>query len=244
MSARRRLTGRTAALILAVALAAAAGAVSDLAGAWPRLENDTVDMRFSVRGAEPTPDDVAIVAIDDRTFSALGLRWPFPRRLDGEVIRILHADGARAIAYDVQFTEPSDPKDDLSLFHAVGAARHVVLATTEVDASGQTDVLGGPANLRRVHAIAAAANLPAGAGGVIRRYPYRMLGLPSFAVAAARAAGGRIDRSRFVHGTALIDFRGPPGAIPTYSFSDVLRGRGNPQAFDATIVVVGDRTSP
>ncbi len=242
-SSRRRPLGRKAALLLAAALAAAAGAVSYAADAWPRLENDTVDMRFSVRGTDPTPHDVAIVAIDDRTFSALGLRWPFPRRLDGDVIRILHADGARAIAYDVQFTEPSDPKDDLSLFRAVGAARHVVLATTEVNRSGQTDVLGGTANLRRAQAVAAAANLPADAGGVIRRYPYRMLGLPSFAVAAVHAGGERIDSSRFEHDTALIDFRGPPGAIPTYSFSDVLHGRVNPKAFDGKIVVVG-ATSP
>src|SRR5579875_1235317 len=154
-------------MLLAAVLAALAGLVAWSTGAWTRVENDTIDMRFSLRGSEPPPSDVAVVGIDDRTFGALGLRWPFPRRLDGRVIRILHADGARAIAFDVQFTEPSDPRDDLALFHAVAAARHVVLATTEVDASGQTDVLGGPANLRRVHAIAAAANLPAGAGGVI-----------------------------------------------------------------------------
>ena len=224
---------------MVAALAAALGALAYVADAWPRLENDTIDMRFGVRGAAPAARDVAVVGIDDQTFSALHLRWPFPRRLDGDVIRILHADGARAIAYDVQFTEPSDPKDDLSLYDAVSAAGHVVLATTEVDRAGQTDVLGGSANLRRAHAVAAAANLPADAGGVIRRYPYRMLGLPSFAVAAARVAGERIEPSRFQHDTALIDFRGPPGAIPTYSFSDVLRGRVSPKAFAGKVVVVG-----
>jgi HD-GYP domain-containing protein (c-di-GMP phosphodiesterase class II) len=226
-------------MALVAGLAAAVGAVGYGLDAWPRVENDTIDMRFEVRGAEPLPHDVAIVAIDDQTFSALDLRWPFPRRLDADVIRTLHADGARAIAFDVQFTEPSDPTDDLRLFHAVGAARNVVLATTEVNASGQTDVLGGTANLRRAHAIAAAANLPADSGGVIRRYPDRMLGLPSFAVAAARVAGVRVDPARFHHDTALIDFRGPPGHFDTYSFSDVLRGRVRPNAFAGKIVVVG-----
>ena len=236
---RHRLGRRTVTMILVAALAAAAGLTTYAIGAWPQLENDTLDMRFDVRGAQPAPSDVAIVAIDDRSFNALKLRWPFPRRLDGEVIRILHADGATAIAYDVQFTEPSDPTDDLKLYRAVGAARNVVLATTEVDASGQTDVLGGAANLRQAHAVAAAANLPAETGDIIRRYSYRMLGLPSFAVAAARVAGHRITASRFDHDTALIDFRGPPGSIPTYSFSDVLRGRVSPSAFAGKVVVVG-----
>jgi CHASE2 domain-containing sensor protein len=226
-------------MILAAALAAAVGITTDAVRAWPQLENDTLDLRFDVRGTQPSPHDVAVVAIDDRTFNQLGLRWPFPRRLDGAVIRTLHADGARAIAFDVQFTEPSDPRDDLALYHAVGAAGNVVLATTEVNASGQTDVLGGSANLRRAHAVAAAANLPADTGDIIRRYPYRMLGLPTFAAAAVRVAGHPIAASRFGHDSALIDFRGPPGSIPTYSFSDVLRGQVSPRAFAGKIVVVG-----
>ena len=114
-----------------------------------------------------------------------------------------------------------------------------MLATTEVDSSGQTDVLGGPANLRRAHAVAAAANLPADTGDITRQYSYRMLGLPSFAVAAARVAGHRIPASHFHHDTALIDFRGPPGSIPTYSFSDVLHGHVSPGAFAGKVVVVG-----
>ncbi len=226
-------------MILAAVVAALTGAVTYAVNAWPRLENDTVDLRFSVRGTESAPNDIAIVGIDDSTFSSLDLRWPFPRRLDAQVIRTLHSDGARVIAYDVQFTEPSDPKDDMALFRAVGAARNVVLATTEVNANGQTDVLGGPQNLRHAHTVAAAANLPADAGGVIRRYPYRMLGLPSFAVAAAHIAGVHVTRASFQHSTADIDFRGPPGTIPTYSFSDVLRGRVSPADFAGKIVVVG-----
>jgi CHASE2 domain-containing sensor protein len=60
------------------------------------------------------------------------------------VIDRLHADGASTIVYDVQFTEPSrlGPRDDLALYEAIGRAGKVVLATTEVDARDQTNVLG------------------------------------------------------------------------------------------------------
>jgi CHASE2 domain-containing sensor protein len=236
---RPALTPKTAAVLVAAVLAVGGGAVSYALNAWPRLENDTIDMRFGVRGAERTPPGVVVVAIDDRTFSDLKRQWPFPREYDARVISQLHADGARAIAYDVQFTEPTDPVDDMKLFSAVARAGHVVLATTTVNAAGQTDVLGGDTNLRQAHAVAAAANLPADAGGVIRRYPETMLGLPSFAVAAVHAAGHSVPPTRFHHDSALIDFRGPPGTIPTVSFSDVYAGRVNPRVFAGKIVVVG-----
>jgi HD-GYP domain-containing protein (c-di-GMP phosphodiesterase class II) len=228
------------AAILAALVAVAAGVVPFVLNAWPRLENNTLNTRFGVRGAVHAPSDVVVVAVDDRTFSDLGLQWPFPRNLHAKVIDLLRADGARAIAYDVQFTEPSNSaRNDLKLYDAVTHARNVVLATTVVDAAGKANVFGGAANVRAAHAVVGTANLPADGGGVIRRYAHTMLGLPSFAVAAARMAGHAVAPGRFHDGTALIDFRGPPGAIRTVSFSDVLRGRVSPSVFAGKVVVVG-----
>jgi HD-GYP domain-containing protein (c-di-GMP phosphodiesterase class II) len=237
---RPRPTPKTVAAILAALVAVAAGVVPFVLNAWPRLENNTLNARFGVRGAVPAPSDVVVVAIDDRTFSDLGRQWPFPRNLHARVIDRLRADGARAIAYDVQFTEPSNSaRNDLTLYDAVGRARNVVLATTVVDAAGKANVFGGAANVRAAHAAVGTANLPADGGGVIRRYARTMLGLPSFAAAAARMAGHPIPPGRFHDGTALIDFRGPPGTIRTVSFSDVLRGRVSPSVFAGKVVVVG-----
>ncbi len=183
---------------------------------------------------------MVVVAIDDKTFSELRRQWPFPRRLHASVIDRLAADRARAIAYDVQFTEPTDKRDDLALYESIARSKTpVVLATTEVNASGQTDVLGGEEALKQAHAVAAAANLPAESGGVIRRYPYSLLGLKGFAVATSEAAGAPVRRSRFSDDRALIDFRGPPGTIRTVSYADVLEGRVKPQVFRGKIVVVG-----
>ncbi len=229
------------ALALAATLAVLSGALAYTLSAWPRLESDTVDMRFGARGAVAAQSDVVVVAVDDKTLSELQLQWPFSRTLHAAVIDRLRSDGARAIAYDVQFTEPShSERADLALYRAVARARNVVLATTEVDAAGHTNVLGGDANVRAAHAVAAASNLPADPGGIIRRYPHDVLGLRSFAVAATEAARHGVGpRSGFGPSGALIDFRGPPGAIPTLSFSDVLRGKIDPRAVAGKIVVVG-----
>jgi len=237
---RRRLTSNPKALAGAIAalVAIAAGVVAYATDAWPRLENETLDLRFGLR-KPARPHDVVVVAIDDETFSDLGLQWPFKRSLHGALIKRLHADGAKAIGYDIQFTEPTAPREDLALYRAAARAGHVAFATTEVDPHGHTDVLGGDQNLRRIGAVAAASNLPADPGGIIRRYRYSQLGLRSLAVAAARLDGHPISRSRFDSGGALIDFRGPPGTIRTVSFSDVLRGLLPAGTFAGKVVVVG-----
>jgi CHASE2 domain-containing sensor protein len=223
--------------LAALAAIALAGAAFE-SGALSSAEGQSLNTRFGVRGAQ-RPGDVAVVAVDERTFSDLRLQWPFRRALHARLIDRLRADGAKVIVYDVQFTEPTDSADDLALYESIARAGHVVLATTEVDAAGHTDVLGGEANLRAAGAMAAASNLPPDSGGVIRRYPYSLLGLPSLAVAAARRAGHPIAASRFSGSTALIDFRGPPATIPTYSFSQVLAGGVDPRLLAGRVVVVG-----
>ncbi len=228
-------------MLCGAALALGAGLLAYGVHALRPLESASLDARFAIRGGERAPE-VAVVNVDEKTFSELKLQWPFPRGLHADVIRRLHALGARAIAYDVQFTEPSDRRDDLALFRAAGEAGHVIFATTEVNAQGESDILGGEANLREIGAVAAASNLPADPGGVIRRYPYRLIGLPSLATAAARMAGAPVSSSRFDGHSALIDFRGPPGTIAPHSFVDVLRGRVSRSAIAGKIVVVGAST--
>jgi CHASE2 domain-containing sensor protein len=131
---------------------------------------------------------------------------------------------AREIVYDVQFTEPTDARDDEALYDAVAHARNVIiLATSEVDVHGHTGVFGGDAN----HAHAAAANLIDGSSGVVRAYPRALRGLSSLALAAATAIEGRAAPARdaFPGGQALIDSRGPAGTIAHVSFGALVRGR-------------------
>jgi adenylate cyclase len=227
--------------MLALAAAVAALALAcQLGGVLDRIEGDSVDARFELRGQQPR-HDVAVVAIDDKTFSELGARWPFRRSLHARVIDRLREAGARQIAYDVQFTEPSaDPREDVALLDAVARARHAVLSTTEVGSHGHTNVLGGEANLRGAGARAANTGLPEGAGGVVRRMRHTVDRLRSFPVAAVEAATRRrVSSHGFGHGGALIDYQGRPGTIATLSFGRVLRGRFDPKLVRGRIVVVG-----
>ncbi len=230
-------------LVAVAALAAGACVIAYLSGAWTGLENASVSTRFQLRGAAK-PHELLIVGIDDTTLNSLNMRWPFPRRFDARAIEILHAEGARTIVYDVQFTQPTVSAEDLALYRAVSRAGHVVLATTEIGQRGETNVLGGNANLERAQAHAAAANFRAGATGLIEQYPYSVGGLKSLAVTAAEEASGHpVPRGSFSHNAAWIDFPGPVGTIPSVSFSDLLEHHVSRQQIAGKIVVVG-ATSP
>ena len=206
-------------------------------------EFNTVDLRFSIRGTEPPPDDIAVVGVDDVTFDKLNEQWPFPRSMHAEVIDRLRRDGASVIAYDVQFTEPTTPREDNALIRAIDRAdgtSHVVLATTEVGAGGETNVLGGNAVVKQVGATVANGNLTPDPGGVVRRAPYELQDLKSFGVAAAEAPGDvEADPSDFDGDGAWIDYHGPPGTIDSVPFSRVLEGEFPPGTFTDKFVVVG-----
>ncbi len=221
-----------AALLIVVALGAS--------GALRGAEHSTLDARYQVRGTQPT-DDLAVVAIDEATFSSMDVTWPIRRSLHADMIDELRKAGARRIVYDVQFTEPSErADDDLVLFDAVAAAPGTILATGESDAKGGTRVLGGDEQLAEIGARAAGSTFPSDAGGVMRRYSRENANLESLATATAESVGRPIGAERFhPDGTAFIDFRGPARTIPTYSFADVLEGKVDAAKFKDRIVVVG-----
>jgi adenylate cyclase len=200
-------------------------------------ELDTIDARFEIRGDQGPPDDVVVVEIDDVSFNELDQAWPFPRSLHGEAIDRLREAGARVIAYDIQFTEPTEPREDNALIRAVDRADGVVLATTEVGQGGQTNVFGGDQVLRETGARAGSSNYVNDSDGVIRRQPYAVEGLESFAVVAAEEFRGR--RLPVREGFEWIDFRGPPGTIESVPFSRLVQGRASPDLFRDKIVVIG-----
>jgi CHASE2 domain-containing sensor protein len=231
---------RRFAALAAVALAASAvGIAARESGALAPLERESLKARFDVRGTEAV-DGLLVVGIDAKTFTDIGHNWPFPRGKHGQVVRKLHAAGARQIVYDVQFTEPTAPRQDLALYDALGDAGGAILATSESDGHGHTDVLGGDSNLRAIHARAAASDLRNDTSGAIASFPREVGGLDSIAVATTeRLTGKTPDPDGFRDGRAWIDYRGPPGTIPTVSFSDVLNGHVPEDEIAGKIVVVG-----
>jgi adenylate cyclase len=240
MRSRQVRRARTVGLIVVATLAVAIGVVGYATGLLRTVDLSTVDTRFSIRGTQPRPDDIVVVKIDDVTFNQLGLQWPFPRHVHGQLIDRLREGGAKVIGYDVQFTEPTVPREDNALVSAVERANHVVLSTTEVNERGESNVFGGEEVVEQIGATAANTTVQVDPGGVLRRFPVSFDGLVSFPVAVGEAATGKpVDRGDAGGQYPWIDYRGPPGTIRSYSFSKVLRGEVPKNAFRGKTVIVG-----
>jgi adenylate cyclase len=246
MSRARSTRRRREVAILIVVLAAAGIAVLAYATHLMRsLESQSLDARFSVRGTQEQPNDIVVVGIDDVTFSELGVQWPFPRSLHGRVIDRLREAGAKVVAYDVQFTEPTTPKQDNALIEAVIREPGVILSTTEVTKTGKSRIFGGEEVVHEIGARAANGNVRPDPGGVVRKMHYELEGLVTFPIATAEAATGEsIDPGEMEgDGAAWIDFRGPPETFRNVPFSRVLRGEVPDSEFRGKTVIVG-ATSP
>src|SRR3954447_4958417 len=237
----RRKRARVALMAAIAILAAGIGVVAHEKELLRWLELQSIDARFSVRGTQPEPKGVAVVAIDARTFNERPLdQWPFGRRLHGRAITILEEAGAKVVAYDVQFTEPSNSEDDGLLYQAVYRAGNVVLGTSEIAKGGKTRILGGDKNVHEARARPSSAQYDLDPNGVIRRIPYQTDGLKTMPVVAyERAYGHPPDRAGFKPKGAWIDFSGPPLTVPTLSFSRLLAHRFPADFFRHKIVVVG-----
>ncbi len=165
---------------------------------WLRVfELKTLDVRMALRGARAPSGQVLIVEIDERSIAALG-RYPWARRVHGQLVERLASLGARAIGLDLLLSEPSQPEEDLALASAMAKAGNVYLAAhvAELAAPPQDrreavptpgdfsyrrflnpPPIGGPAQ--------GAWGGPDGGTGGSRRIPALVMPIPPLAEAAA-----------------------------------------------------------
>jgi adenylate cyclase len=93
--------------LLAVLLAVARPSFID------QIEFKTLDERFLLRGPRVPTVPVIIVAVDDASLDAVG-RWPWPRDKIGDIVkRLLVHDHAKALGFDMVFSESQvNPVDE------------------------------------------------------------------------------------------------------------------------------------
>jgi adenylate cyclase len=248
------------ALALAVLVAGGLAAAAYATDAFRALELNTVDRRFEIRGERKPPADMVIVAIDRKTLNTLRAPAPFPHDAHAAVVERLRADGAKVIAFDLEFISPrGGERAALALVNAIAEAGNVITASSDVrngNANAFTYVVPDPVlSSREPGAIAAwlrrnmrlrvgYPGFPADPGGVLRRVGFETRGVPAFALAvAAKASGKSIAEMTPAGDEGWIDFYGPPDTIRQVSYSDVRRGLTPTGAFRGKIVLIGN-TAP
>lgn len=89
-----------------------------------RLELLFYDLRFHLRGKAVPPDNIVILAIDDKSLEKVG-RWPWERRTVADLIERLREMKARLVLVDILFAEPSQGDNELAA--SLARAENVIL---------------------------------------------------------------------------------------------------------------------
>lgn len=234
---------------------AAAAAVAIHFGAHDLVRMPVGDMlvRAAARFPPAHPGrapDVAVVELDEQSLKAqdeAGNPWPWSRSRHARALRRLDRAGARAVVFDINFSDASDREGDLAFAHAMRESRSVVLAAykEERELDGARLEVASPPHPRFVDAAAAVGHVHVRDDwdGLLRRIDYAtdIQGEPMAALAeAALAVALREPVVNWPRGQFRIDFRrgGPHlrhGApdFPVIHFDDLLAGGA---AFDPTLV--------
>src|SRR5689334_1788663 len=112
-----------------------------LSGWHDVLRNGLTDLRFRL-DQRPSSGEIAVVAIDPHSIEAIGV-WPWPRSLHAQLLQRLQQAGARDIAFDIDFSTPSDPASDQAFIESLRSARGSVALPTfkQLATAGQEHAL-------------------------------------------------------------------------------------------------------
>jgi len=205
--------------------------------AWSLIDDRAFDY-LSTMGAEPLPEHgPIIVAIDEPSLAEINTQWPWPRSLHARLISQLRAAGARVIALDIVFSEPSVPVEDEALAAVLGS--DVVLAGDETFVtSSQADQFIRVLPLKMFsdrQALTGIASISLDGDGVLREIPSYDDG---FAAIVAAAAGLEVELPQ--PGSRIQVFGGPR-SYPTVSYYQALDPENflPPGLFKDRLVIVG-----
>ncbi|MEH3047652.1 putative bifunctional diguanylate cyclase/phosphodiesterase [Sphingomonas adhaesiva] len=231
---------------LILAVVALLGALSLLPAIGGPLDRALDPLRYGIQ-QHAASGDVVIVEMDARSVAAIR-RWPWPRGHYATVVDRLRAAGAATIAFDVDFSTPSDATQDGRLATALARADGRVTLPTFAQSAGagdrrNLDALPLPAF--RAHSSLTSVSIAPDADGLVRAMPFATVtaGVPRPSLSAYLAARAGVADTTFP-----IDVAIDPDTIPRLSFVAVERGafdpaivRGRNILIGATAIEMGDR---
>src|SRR3989304_3476435 len=86
------------------------------------MELKALDLRILSRGKIPSGGETIIAVIDEKSLAELG-RWPWPRTTIARLVDTLKAKGAKAVGFDIVFSEPDENSSLKTIAELTQAAR-------------------------------------------------------------------------------------------------------------------------
>ena len=229
----KKLLHRRRAAIVLVALLIGFVALQTRIG--QSIDRAMADTRAVIRD-QPPSGKLVLVEIDRRTLRSYGT-WPWPRRYHGALVDRLASAGADRIAFDLDFTTPSNPVDDRVFADALARADHRVILGSGLERTGpgsRANVVPLPAFARNAR-VASIPTLFEGDGFVRHGSTGEMVNGRVRPSVAAMLAGVPVDAP----GLFRIDMSIDIGKIDRISAADVIAGTFDPTRVRGKRMIVG-----
>ncbi len=207
------------------------------------LDPLSYDLGFLLHGVR-APEGIAIVAMDDRSHRELSPEpsRPWDRRIHSRLLERLTRAGARAVAFDILFDSPSaqavaapgfvENPVDRDLREAMVRNGRVFLG-----AKLRPDGVEAPSPLFRSPGRWGLVEISSGSD-VIRRPAQGFQDVPPLVEALAVLVHGKPMRRRE---SDWLNYYGPPGTVPTYSYLSALSPQEIPDAaLSNKVIFVGE----
>ena len=211
-----------------------------------RFDLFLLDLEGQANPAE-IDQSLILVEVDELSLGEIG-SWPWDRRVQGELIKVLGSYAPRAIAYDVLLIEPTDPASDQALAEAISASENVVLAHSFAQKGNAVDgdvaVLPLPFLQEGAGDIGHVA-LVSDADGITRSFDLSRkiegAAFKHFAAATLGVAGESPWQGGAMPQTASVRYGDPddPAGLQSVPAAAVLSGQVPAEFFEDAIVFVG-----
>ncbi|MEL6736265.1 MAG: CHASE2 domain-containing protein, partial [Pseudomonadota bacterium] len=203
------------------------------------LHNALVSMRFAVLPRKAS-GDVVLLAVDKASLDHIGT-WPWKRGVYADIIDRLLDDRAAEIAFDIDFSNRSDPVEDLKFAQALErAGGSVILAAFSqagsVDGADSGMVINRPITALLRNAWPASVNVLADPDGRVRSIPVTESDGERVLPSLASLLAGGIDMQRR---SMLVDYSIDPTSLPIYPIKALLEGKIDPQRLAGKRVIIG-----
>ena len=204
------------------------------------------DVLLVARGELPVTE-AAIVYLDEESHQALKQPFnvPWDRRLHAVLINRLTAAGARAIVFDVVFSDPhpTDPAADEMLAAAIQKSERVVLAADRIRLGETDSKVVPPIELFRTNAAdIGSAEVRPDPDLIVREHTPEAE-LPSISWAAAAFLGAPATTNEAVRAShRWMNYYGRPGLIPGMSYVDAIANDpAKDEFFRGRVVFIGSK---
>jgi diguanylate cyclase (GGDEF)-like protein/PAS domain S-box-containing protein len=222
-----------------------------LSGCYELLSHVLVDLRFRL-DSRPASGEIAVVAIDPRSLEAIGV-WPWPRTAHARLVEQLQRAGVRDVAFDVDFSAPSDAASDQAFAAALQNAKGSVVLPTfkQLDTTGKDAGIHVNRPLTQFEQLAwtALVNIEVARDGRVRSYAFGGYIENGSDKSFVQSMGAFLAGSDAVKDSSFqVDYGIDPSSLPKVSYVDVLRGdesalarlKGKRVIVGATAIELGD----